>query len=135
MDIARIKKAASLVSEGMDMFRGGPLSYYLENLAAAYDAVTTQYAPFKVGERVKLASTPDINEKDSWGWLGAKHYLVKGSGGTVKEVSYGTKGFQFYVSFDDESWIDSRTGEVNPTPHQHTYHFKEEWLRAERDSF
>lgn len=129
MDIERIKTGAAKIREGMDLMAGGPLDYYLEQLAASYELLITRFAPFKVGERVELAHTPEISEKVAWGWLSGKHYLKAGTVGTVQEVSCGKGGFSFLVSFDDESWIHPHTKERQPTPHEHHYGFKEHWLR------
>lgn len=130
MDIERVKKATRLMREGMDLFSQGPFEYYLENLTASYDLLISRFAPFKVGDDVVLAKTPEINEQTAWGWMPAKHYLKRGARGLVQEVSCGTGGFSFMVSFAAESWINSMTKEVNPTPHKHYYAFKEHWLAS-----
>lgn len=96
---------------------------------------------FKVGDRVELVETPDINEKHSWGWLDAKHFLIKGAKATVNEVSYYNGQFGYAIAVDDESWIDSK-GLVHPRSNKkcpipdcgmthkiHSFHFSEGQLR------
>ena len=86
------------------------------------------FAKFKTGDRVEIAVTPDINNKESWGWMGSKHFLIEGARGTVKSCDY-DDGFSYSIMFDDESWVHD--GVVHPTPDsdKHLYHFKESSLR------
>lgn len=70
-------------------------------------------ANFKVGDRVELSETPYINPIDSPGWMSCKHFLVKGAKGTIRDVSYHGNEFGYSVSFDDESWLDSK-GNLHP---------------------
>jgi hypothetical protein len=84
-------------------------------------------ARFKVGDRVELAITPEINERDSWGWMCSKHFLVEGAIATVREIDY-RGDFGYSIVFDNESWKD-RDGVIHPTKDKHTYYFAEEKLR------
>jgi len=70
------------------------LSYIIEKLEE-YKEGLFSYSKFKVGELVKLTLTPNISEKENWGWLGYKDYLVKGAIGKVADVDY-YKGFFRY---------------------------------------
>lgn len=63
-------------------------------------------SPYKVGDRVALTKTPVINEHEAWGWLGAKHFLVKGAIATVVDRQFYDGHFLFGLHFDDESWMD-----------------------------
>ena len=45
-----------------EMLSGGPLDYYLTEMAAAHELLMTRYAPFKVGDRVRLADTALVIE-------------------------------------------------------------------------
>jgi hypothetical protein len=87
-------------------------AYALEQMAGVYDLVEQRYACFRVGDRVKLASTPVIDEQHSPGWIGSKCFLVKGAVATVMECCIRPKGISYHVVFDNESWINSSTGEL-----------------------
>lgn len=87
--------------------------------------------PVQVGDRVKLLETPEINETVSWGWLGAKHFLVKGAKGTVVDIDYSDyQNPHFYASivFDDETWIHPYTKELCKPGSNHLYCFATHWL-------
>lgn len=69
-------------------------------------------APFHVGQRVALARTPEIGEDSTWRVY--RHFLVQGAKGTVQSVDFHAGKFAFfYVTFDDESWVDPDGG-VHP---------------------
>lgn len=70
-------------------------------------------APFKVGDRVRLTETPDINPETSWGWMCAKHFLVKGAVATVTSVDFREGKFNALCAFDDETWKDDK-GVLHP---------------------
>ena len=84
-------------------------------------------APFKKGDRVVLIETPVINEEVAWGWMGSKHFLIKGAKGTVSELDFYEGAFRAGVHFDNESWIDS-DGNIHPREEPHQYWFSEKWL-------
>jgi hypothetical protein len=81
-------------------------------------------APFRVGDRVRLTKTPEITKEKAWGWLAAKHYLIKGAEGLVHEVDFHDGLFQASIFVDDETWIDSE-GEKHPCTEKHLYCFWE----------
>jgi hypothetical protein len=84
-------------------------------------------APFRKGDRVVLTETPVINSLESWGWVGSKHFLVKGAKGTVDEIDFYDGQFRAGVIFDDETWVDTDGNKHLPhRPHQHW--FSEKWL-------
>lgn len=62
-------------------------------------------APFKDGDRVRLKKTPEINIKDSWGWMHAKHFLVEGCEGTVSDVDYRDGRFVALFCPDNQTFI------------------------------
>lgn len=99
MDLDRVRKAAKMMREAQDMLSGGPLDYYLTEMAAAHDLLMTRYAPFKVGDRVRLKAAPEIT-----GW---KSLLVAGAPGVVSRADCGSRGFMFGVQFDAD---DTRSG-------------------------
>lgn len=84
-------------------------------------------APFKVNDRVRLTKTPIITETKSPGWMGAKHFLVKGAMATVRYVDYIDGHFCAGVVFDEESFIHPHTKVVTPIELEgrHTFTFWE----------
>ncbi len=110
----------------------------LEKLLYTNQLFLEKYAPFKVGDRVELAVTPEISEKTAPGWLGAKHFLKKGATGVVKLVDTMKRSTQevvlvFHVEFDKETWKD-RLGEEKPVEKKHTFLFLEKDLKKIEDA-
>jgi len=62
--------------------------------------------PFREGDRVCL----NKNINCTGNWVYSKHFLVKGSQGTVNSIGFYHKNNDFHanVVFDDESWIDDK---------------------------
>lgn len=116
MDIQKVKEAFSTIRVGIRMLDGGPMDYYLDKLAGCYELLISRFAPFKIGEKVFLRRTPSISESKSWGWLGGKHFLVKGAIAEVRDIDAESDGFYFFIAFDDDSWIESHTKKVHPRP-------------------
>lgn len=131
MNAKNVKEAMELIDKGIGMLRRGPFDFYMQRLTDCYDLLIERFAPFKVGDRVLLTRTPEINEKTAPGWIGSKHFLVKGAIGTVREVYCDGKEFGFQIEFDDETWLD-RDGKAQPVSQKHTYHFREDCLVAAR---
>lgn len=129
MDIERVKRGFKLMEEGMQILGGGPLDFYTRKLVECYDLLIDRYSPHKVGDRVVLCRTPEISPKKSHGWMGSKHFLVKGAAAVVREVSADARGFSYELEFEGESWID-RDGKESPIPakDRHVFHFGEEWI-------
>ena len=123
-----IERACKMMDEAGSILGGGPLSFYLREMNAAFRMCIDRFAPFKVGDRVKLAKTPTITEKESWGWMGCKHFLVKGAKATVEEVGCGEGGFTFSMLFDDETWIHPHTGKKMKHERPHHFMFGEQWV-------
>lgn len=135
MDIEKVRAGLKLLEQGMAMLGGGPMDYYCRRLTECYDYLLT-LAPHKIGDRVRLTDTPVINERESWGWLGAKHFLVKGAIATVVSVDAHGDGFSYGLEFEHDSWINSYTKEVNPRPpkERDVYGFKGRWIEGLRDN-
>lgn len=86
---------------------------------------------FKIGDKVELNYTPVINEKEAWGWLSDRHFLIKGAQATVVEVSYHDNEFGYLLQFDnDNSWIDGKDViHPNDDPnHRSNFFFRENRL-------
>lgn len=84
--------------------------------------------PFKVGDRVRLRETPEINQKDSWGWMHAKHFLVKGAEGVVGSVDFADGRFHALVAFDNETHLSDLDHKEYPVTRKGFYCFGERWL-------
>jgi len=109
--------------------RWADLLYALEKYAAAYDLLLARYAKFHVDDRVQLSVTPVINETQSPGWLGSKHFLVAGACGTVRDADVRNHAFYYQVVFDAESWVDSKGVEHTIDPDRRaSYCFREDEL-------
>jgi hypothetical protein len=81
---------------------------------------------WQIGKRVQLIKTPKIDRDTSSGWIGSKHFLVKGARATIEDVDFARGGFILALLFDDESWKDS-DGIIHPRKdsEKHLYHFGE----------
>ena len=80
--------------------------YKLEQLEECKKALMT-YAKFKVGEKVKLTTTPIINDSICPGWLCYKHILVKGSEARIEAVDYYKGNFRYSLSFNGADGVFS----------------------------
>ncbi len=101
-----------------------------EHLQDATDALDILHslAEFKEGQFVKLAGTPKIPLANGrHGWIGARHYLVEGAAGVIKQVWWYGGTFRYAVGMADESWLDAK-GKIHPMPFEHLYHFKQKQL-------
>lgn len=121
------KLAIEKIREADRLLNKGPLSYTIEQLVACYDLLINKYAAFCLGDKVQLKITLTITEKTNHGWMGAKHFLVKGATGTIAEVGCNGKGFYYLVDFDDQTYISY--GERKSVSQHGLYHFKEESLK------
>jgi len=70
--VSKVQQALRLWSEGQDKFdeassilKGGPASFYSENINTYVSALFNKYAPFKEGDRVKI-----IKKTNTKKWLG-----------------------------------------------------------------
>lgn len=86
---------------GWDTGTLGKTYYHLKSLLQGASLV----APYKPGDRVELAVTPEITAEKSWGWMGSKHFLVEGAKAVVHSVDLDKYGWTLNLYFDDESWI------------------------------
>lgn len=98
-----------------------------------YRKALLEKSPFKKGDTVVLTKTPDINEKDSFGWLGSKHFLIKGAKAKVAKVEMNSKGLYCYgLLFENDSYILS-SGEIKFTQDKAQYSFDETYLAKDLD--
>ena len=87
--------------------------------------------PFADGACVRLLETPEISDTKAPGWRGAKHFLVKGARGVVKDRAFFDGVFFIGVVFDDETWIHPHTGERLRPERPAIYTFAARHLEAE----
>lgn len=129
MNDTSLKDGLEKINEGIRILQCGPLSYYIERAQEYQEALFNKFAPFKIGDRVRLIKTPEINENRFPGWLSSKHFLIEGAVGTVESVDYRDETFCADVVFDNESWIDSN-GTRHPIEEngKHTFLFSEKLL-------
>lgn len=119
--VERMKDGLEKIQDGLSQFNGGPASFTVDVLFAAYHTLITQYAPFKVHQRVELAAAPTL--KKDQGWWHCRHFLVPGNLATVEHVSCDSDGsLRFDVVFDRETWID-QNGEEQPVISKHMFSF------------
>lgn len=69
-------------------------------------------APCEQCDRVELVE--DVIIGPASGWIGAKHFLVKGAKATVRAVKLNQLGYRVGLVFDDDSRID-QDGNRHPT--------------------
>ncbi|RUR74888.1 hypothetical protein PCC6912_50660 [Chlorogloeopsis fritschii PCC 6912] len=96
------------------------LGYILNSVLGSYENLFNRFCPFKVGERVVLTKTPEIDKES--GWYRGKHFLVEGAIATIKNRDYYQNKFVFYLEFENESWIDSN-GEIHLYDPERRHHF------------
>jgi hypothetical protein len=128
-DVEPVREGARLIKEGMSMLANGPLDYYLEELSACYELLITRFSPHKLGDTVTLKRTPRIDESHAWGWMGGKHFLIKGARATVAKVTASGDGFTYGLHFENETWKD-REGMEHPRDKASLYLFHEKELEA-----
>lgn len=128
VNIENVKEAADLIQQGMNKLAKGPLDYYLRNLAACYEFLLT-FAPYQPGARVRLTKTPEISDRERWGWLRAKHFMKTGAIATIVSVSSDGHGFDYGLVFDEDSWMDHhKVVHSTPESERGIYGLTAEWF-------
>lgn len=120
--LAQIIEALERLKELTGGYNIGDWIYSLRQANTLWDR-----SPFNEGDRVTLKETPDINPETSWGWMGSKHFLVKGSVATIKQIKFHDGHFIFGLAFDDETWIDTK-GVKQSVGDKAIYSFSEKWV-------
>lgn len=126
--IDKLREGMKKVNDGFAIMNGGPMSFTLDCLLAAYATLVNEYAKFKVGGRVELRDIPKAAQDPSSGWWYCRHFLVPGNAATVQYVSCDIGGHLRYdVVFDRETWID-REGKEQPVITKHAFSLFEKEL-------
>ena len=119
--IDKLREGIEKVKDGFSMMNGGPMTFTLDCLLAAYNTLVNEYAAFKVGQRVELRDVPKAALDQGSGWWHCRHFLVPRNGGTIQHVSCSSDGHMRYdVVFDRETWID-RDGKEQPVISKHVF--------------
>jgi hypothetical protein len=87
---------------------------------------------FKIGEKVQVAVDLNLNYTDSPGWMGQRHFLIKGAEAEVVEIEYYDNEFRYLLQFDNDiSWIDEKDViHLNSDPtRRHNFCFRESKLK------
>ena len=121
--VALQQEAAKKMREADMVLRGGPASYYEEKLHGYVSALFERFAPFKIGDRVRLIRAP----KCEGGWAHHKHTLVVGREGTVADVDYVDGGFVADVAVDDQTYFGG-DGKEHPIKRPYTFHLSERFI-------
>jgi hypothetical protein len=110
-----VDKVIAAVNTFADVVRYSEHKFHWERMQT-YARALFDRAPFKPGDRVRITKDPNITQEKSWGWMGAKHFLVVGALGTVRYVDFYDGHFCADVIWDDESWISSTDKTLHPVP-------------------
>ncbi len=125
--MAAIKLGMANIEKGVEILSRGPMEYYIKQCDEYVEALFGRFCPWQKGTRVRLSKTPVITPEESWGWMGAKHFLIKGAKGTVDEVDYYDDKFRISVIFDNETHKD-QSGKLHGVSKKHSYLFSESYL-------
>lgn len=106
------------------------LLYWLKQLQLAYDMLLERYAPLKVDDRAYLISTANLDGEHAPGWQGCFHFLRLGAACVVREVKVIDGHWRFFVTFEEESWID-RDSKRQLIGERHWFSFGEGYLAKE----
>ena len=106
-----------------------PTIWQLERIEECVNGLFS-FSKFKVGDRVKMAATYPVNEKDSWGWLGIKHLLEAGSKATILKVDWYNKKFVYLIEFDERTYWNTQEKKALPSTDSTHISIGEQWLKA-----
>jgi hypothetical protein len=95
--IQTFKKAAEHFQKGNELLGGGPLGFYLEEMAGFCEYAIAHFAPWHIGDTVIWIYKPKEDE-----WRGCQTVRRKDAKCVIKSVECTGKGFLFSVKFDDD---------------------------------
>ncbi len=106
-----------------------PSDYEIKRIQDCVEGLFT-FAKFKIGQKVKMAATYPVNERDSWGWMAPYRHLFKsGSKATIRKVDWYDGNFNYGIEFDSKTYID-REGNIHPHDSTSVFTISEKWLKA-----
>lgn len=131
--IKDMEEVMGAIGDAYKKFDSNGNKYKMERITKELTHLFDRFCPFKVDDRVELASTPKIDKNTRWGWFGAKHHLIEGAPGKVVSRDYYEGEFRFSVEMDLESWVSGwgeDKGMWKSVSNRHTYCFYDTQLRA-----
>ena len=120
----RMNKAVALLTEARDIFARGPLDFYLKKLIEHSGALLTRFAPFTIGQRVKVAKLI----KCEGGWRGCEQMLAVGAVGKVYDIDYYDGKFRIDFCPDEQFYIYDGKRYEPSLPH--TYGLSADYLEV-----
>jgi hypothetical protein len=126
-ELININKLANEFSSKIYNAFGGSVEWGINEVVSSYLSMFDRFCPFKEGDRVELVKDIDVNE--SSGWYGSRHFLIRGSKGTVRGREYRKNMFTFDIEFDNETWFDGK-GNEHPVERKHVFNLNETQLRS-----
>lgn len=87
------------------------------------------HGDIRPGDVVVLTKTPEINQNNSWGWMGSKHFLTEGKTSTVKHVEMRNGRPLYLIKPHEQTWVSSLDGREHPCDVPCFYYFGESWVR------
>jgi hypothetical protein len=118
----KLKEALGLIESGTKMIAHSS-DWYTGQMQMMVEMLFERFAPWKPGDRVRLVR--EINFVNSYGWKGAEHWLKPGVVGTVHSVDAHNKRFTALVEWDNQTYLDYRTGEALPVDRPGCYNMGE----------
>lgn len=125
-DIKEITDLIKTLDQKIRNSTGFKIEYVIGSMLSMMD----RFCPYKIGDRVQLTKSYVIEDKNH-GWFWAQHFLVEGAKAKVVIRSYDYKvgKFEFYLEFDDETWMSSIDGTKHPPCGKHCFRFTEDWIK------
>lgn len=125
------REAANHFKKGNELLQGGPLEFYLTEMATAFEEFVARCARFHEGDRVELIEKLDL--ENSPGWKHCEHFLVPGNPATVEGIAFKNRRFCYDLVFDRETWIDFRGGTERPVERKCRFLVAENHLKRHVD--
>ena len=122
-NVEKIKEASQQIQADFAKLNNGPFAWYIDQLVLHSQALMT-YAPFQIGERVKIAVPPSCHG----GWKGSENTLGYGKEGIVQDVGYDEHGFYFEWVPDVETYWSEQEQKYLSTASIHNYRLRPKHL-------
>lgn len=116
------KLASEILGNGGDYNGYNDIETILNQFLGAF-----RLAKFSVGQTCTLNQTPPINNHTNWGWMAAKHFMVRGAECTIISRHFINGKFKYGVNFTEESHLDANKNPV-PIIRKSDYRIPEEWM-------
>jgi hypothetical protein len=117
------------INELGDFIKHGEIEFKLTEIISCHASLFDRFCPYKEGDLVQLTKAPEIFENKAYGWWGAKHFLISGAKAVVVSRGYKENMFTFGLTFENETWINTSDGSLNPVDQPCIYTFSEDFLQ------